>query len=340
MVRVIFILVLVTVSVSSRSQNNLFESHQPIRIDIVTNLRELFKDINPEKAKYHQGFISYLDSNGNPVIVNTKFKTRGIFRRSRENCNLPPLSIKFVDKQLDSTIFAGIDKIKLVNTCNKNRQNFLQFLYKEYLAYRIYNILTEYSFKVRVVKLVYIDINNSMPPFETGGFLIEELDALNQRKGTKTLKTQGIVQEATMRSKMDITSVFQYMIGNTDWSVPKQHNIKLVINDSTLTPIAIPYDFDFCGFVNPPYTKPPDIIPIKHVTDRYYRGFCRKPNELQPTLDLFNIKKDSIYSLLINDTLLNKKHKAAVIEYLNDFYSTINNPKQVKNEFIDNCRTE
>ncbi len=37
-------------------------------------------------------------------------------------------------------------------------------------------------------------------------------------------------------------AIFQYMIGNTGWSIPNQHNVKMLQGAST-RPIAIPYDF-------------------------------------------------------------------------------------------------
>lgn len=325
--------------IETKSQERLFDSHNIIKIDIVANLKELFRDINPEKSIQHPGYLSYIDSDGKSVNVRIKLETRGIFRRSRENCNTPPLRINFIDEDLDKTIFSKIEKLKLVNTCNRNRESFQQFIFKEYIAYRLYNLFTDFSFKVRMVKIVYVDVSNSLAPFESYGFFIEDMESLKRRTGTKSLKTLGIVQEGVDRNKMDVTSVFQFMIGNTDWSVPRQHNIKLLIRDSVLIPIAVPYDFDFCGFVNPPYTKPPEIIPIKNVTERYYRGFCRSVKELEPALNLFSDKKDAVYSLIKSDTLLNKKHKDWTIEYIDDFYSILNNPKRVKTEFIDNCRT-
>lgn len=336
---IVVLIILLSLGFETKPQERLFDSSSIIKIDIVANLKELFRDVNPEKAIHHSGFLSYIDSEGNSVNVRIKLKTRGIFRRSRENCNTPPLSIKFIDENLDKTIFAQIEKLKLVNTCNRNRETYQQFIFKEYLAYRLYNLFSEYSFKVRMVKIVYVDISNSFAPFESYGFFIEDMESLMRRTETKTLKTLGIVQEGVDRDNMDITAVFQFMIGNTDWSVPRQHNIKLLIKDSVLTPIALPYDFDFCGFVNPPYTKPPEIIPIKNVTERYYRGFCRSQRELEPTINIFNEKKDLVYGLINADTLLNKKHKEWTIRYIDEFYTILSNPKRVKTEFIDNCRT-
>lgn len=338
MLRLITISIFIVFAICSKGQERLFDNHSLIRIDIATDLRKLFADINPETAKYHNGLLTYIDAKGNSITISVKIKTRGIFRRSRDNCNLPPLLMNFKDDSLSYSYFSNIGKLKLVNVCNRKRESYQQYLVKEYLIYRIYNLLTEFSFRVRMVKILYVDINNTIAPFETLGFFIEDMESLNQRTNTKPLKTLGIIQDAVDRSKMDVTSIFQYMIGNTDWSVPKQHNIKLVVKESNLIPIAIPYDFDFCGFVNPPYTKPPEIIPISHVTERYFRGFCRSIKELEPAINNFASKKDTIFRLVQEDTILNSKSKKVLVEYLTEFFDIIENPKYIQREFIDNCR--
>jgi hypothetical protein len=337
--RMITILVFIFFAVRLSAQHSLFDKEDILNIDIVTDLRALIRDVNPENAKYHKGLLTYINSSGDNVSIAVKLKTRGIFRRSKDNCNFPPLTIKFSEDTVES-YFTNIDKLKLVNVCNWKRELFQQYLIKEYLVYKIYNLLTDYSFRVRMVKILYVDINSAISPFETFGFLIEDMNSLNRRTNSKPIKTLGIVQEATNRLHMDITAIFQYFIGNTDWSVPKQHNIKLVVSDSDLIPIAIPYDFDFCGFVNPPYTKPPEIIPILHVTQRYYRGFCRTPKELEPSLEIFQQKRPDVYSLIENDTLLRGKHKKHVLDYIDEFYRVIDSPRLLHRELIENCRKE
>jgi len=339
MIRFLTISIFVFFAAVLTAQERLFDKEEIIRIDIVTDLKNLIRDVNPETAKYHNGLLTYINHLGENVSISIKLKTRGIFRRSKENCNFPPLTVKFSPDTIDN-LFIDTDKLKLVNVCNRKRNSYQQYLAKEYLVYRMYNLLTDYSFRVRMVKIFYVDINNAIPPFETFGFFVEDMESLNRRTNSKSIKTVGIIQEAVNRSLMDITAIFQYLIGNTDWSVPRQHNIKLIVSDSDLIPIAIPYDFDFCGFVNPPYTKPPEIIPILHVTQRYYRGFCRTEKELEPALEVFRKKKEDIHRLIIADTLLTASSKKQAINYINQFYDVIDNPKLIHREFIENCRKE
>jgi len=318
------------------AQGNLFDVQSVLEIEIIGDLKELFNDVNPQNARNHDIIIYYLDSDSS-ISLSAQAMTRGIFRRNKSNCKIPPLAIKPQD--INDPIFNTSQRIKLVNPC-MNTQRAQQHIIKEYYAYRIYNILSDYSFKVRLVRIIYIDRFGKYKNFITYGILIEPVKWLAKRKNTKEIETQGIIQNATYRPVLDVMTMFQYLIGNTDWSVPKLHNIKLFYHDSLTSVIPVPYDFDFCGFVNLPYTKPPEIIPINNVRERYYRGNCRQMLELNFTIDFFKKKQPEIMNLITTDTLLTIRNKNDVLEYINMFYNTLSDPKLVKREFIDNCRNE
>ena len=88
-------------------------------------------------------------------------------------------------------------------------------------------------------------------------------------------------------------SVFQYMIGNTDWSIKALHNIKLITFDNSRRPIPIPYDFDQSGLVNASYTLPAEHLQIKSVRERVYNGYYQPMSVLKPVLNVFRKKKGS-----------------------------------------------
>lgn len=320
----------------SIAQGNIFDNQSVLEIEIIGDLKVLFNDVNPQTAKYHDIVLYYMYADSS-ISIPASAKTRGIFRRDKSNCKIPPLSIK--PEKINDPVFNTSQRLKVVNSC-MNTERAQQHLIKEYYAYRIYNILTDYSFKVRLLKIIYIDRQGNYKNFITYGILVEPVKWLASRTNTKEIETKGIIQNATYRPVLDVMTMFQYLIGNTDWSVPKLHNIKLLYHDSLASVIPIPYDFDFCGFVNPPYTKPPDIIPINDVRERYFRGNCREMFELQNTIDHFLNKKEQIYQLINTDTLLTKRNKEIVLDYIDAFYQVISDPKLVKREFKDNCRNE
>jgi hypothetical protein len=132
------------------------------------------------------------------------------------------------------------------------------------------------------------------------------------------------------------------MIGNTDWAVRNNHNIRLISSraDSTANkpPYAVPYDFDYSGLVNTDYAVPTPELGIENVTERLYRGYPRTMQELQNVLLVFNEQKEKIFSLINNFEPLSAKNKNEMVDYLDEFYKTISNPRLVQSEFIDKAR--
>ena len=168
-------------------------------------------------------------------------------------------------------------------------------------------------------------------------FLQEQPEALAHRVGGLLVKEKGGGPADLEPSAAAIFGVFQYMIGNTDWAVSALHNVELIGTDLGYVPVA--YDFDFSGAVNTRYATVDPSLPIKRVRDRIYRGYCLPEETYQPTFDLFKAKKDSIYALYkdpIGRLLLGDRAKET-LEYFDDFYATIGNPRDARREIISRC---
>lgn len=336
-----FIGVALAITVNAHGQmgaQSLFGSDEILSVTIACNLRELISDTDEKTARYHSGILSYFDADSSNVSIEIELKTRGIFRKSKENCTFPPVMVKFKGQRNDSALFSGQKKLKMVTTCRYRNPRFEQFIVKEYLAYRMYNILTDYSFRVRLLRVNFIDLQQKIRNFTTIAFFIESESDLAKRKGLTIMKNMGIHQEAVDHDVITTLSIFQYMIGNTDWSVPKLHNIKLFLKDPAKSPIAVPYDFDFCGLVDPPYTKPPENLPIKHVTERIYRGYCEAPELVEPYLNIFQKRKGQFYNLVSSNELLSPSSRRGVLRYLDEFYNILSSERSKNIEFYQNCR--
>jgi hypothetical protein len=161
-----------------------------------------------------------------------------------------------------------------------------------------------------------------------------------RRNNCEILEVKKIQQERTNRQKMNVFCVFQYMIGNTDWSVWALHNVVLLKKDPTAFPIAVPYDFDWCGMVNAPYAVPAENLPIESVRTRWYRGYCRPDAELQLALDEFKQRRDDIYRTCNGVPFLSEKDLKKTIKYMDQFFKTIENPRTVNVVFHQNCRSK
>ena len=162
-----------------------------------------------------------------------------------------------------------------------------------------------------------------------------------ERNGCEKRDKAQFLTESTDRETMTMVAAFEYMISNGDWSVPNNHNTKLIFQKNEQTvPYVVPYDFDHSGFVNAGYALPNELLGTETVTERVYRGFPRTMEELQATFDIFRKNKEAITSLLMNFPLLSSKTRKEAVEYLNEFYSTINSRKEIQSVFIDNARKQ
>jgi hypothetical protein len=151
---------------------------------------------------------------------------------------------------------------------------------------------------------------------------------------------EGLLPVHLYRPVMNPMSVFQFMIGNTDWHVPNMHNIKYITLDdkSIPSPIPVPYDFDYAGFVNTNYAVPHENIPIENIRERYFMGTCMTDEEISVVVNRFNESKDEIYDIVEQCSALQKFNVTSSISYLNDFYVIINDEKLVKKYLLANCK--
>lgn len=313
----------------------IFESDEAIELTLELDMKAVLSDIgdNPE---YHLANLIYMQ-NDEAVNIEVKIKTRGHFRKQRSVCQFPPLKFKLPKDGIENTFFSGQRKLKLVSHCSK-KELYESNLLKEYLAYKMYNIITDKSFNVQLAIINYVDIKGKYEPITKYAFFIEDDDLMAERLGGKILKAKNVHPDKTDYDQMTMLSVFQYMIANTDWSVAALHNIKLVSIDPWQAPIAVPYDFDWAGFIDAPYAVPSSNLQIKYVTDRLYRGYYRSEEQLQAVFSIFKSCKNEIIALLANFQYLDPKAKNQNIKYINSFYEIIDNEKVVKREFIDKCR--
>jgi hypothetical protein len=264
-----------------------------------------------------------------------KLRTRGIFRLKR--CTFPPIRVDLPGKKVETTPFAGHDKLKLVTHCQGN-QLFERNLLREYALYRVFNVVTDTSFRVRLAHITYIDSARS-DTVTRYGFFIEPDAVLARRLGAQVLEVDKVHDAVTDPSYMTLVAVFQYLIGNTDWSVWGRHNIAILSDTVAQQRFAVPYDFDFSGAVGAPYAVPPEQLPIRSVRERLYRGYCQPDSLLNGVLARFRVAKDSIYAAVRAVPDLPERDVKGLLDYFDDFFQAIDNRGTVQREFMRRCRT-
>ena len=327
----IFLIIILAGRVNAQQ---LFESDDLLHIKIKFNLKETIND--REVRDEHEGTLYYGEDNDSLSI---KLRVRGMTRARPTLCKFPPLRVNFKKKQVKGTLFEGQDKIKLVTHCNARNIN-EEYVLREYTVYKLYQIISDYSFRVRLCRITYIDSSGKSDDDEFYGFFIEDIDDLAASKNMEQYKGSLLNQDAFYREELDKLVFFQFMIGNLDWSVPKQHNFKLIYGEEIPTPVAVPYDFDFSGMVNTSYAKPPPEIPVATVRERNFRGFCRHPGVYEAVATEFIELKPELYNLYSSSPYLSEKSIDQSIKYLDSFYKILDNKKDFEKKIVKACRID
>ncbi len=312
-----------------------FQSDEPLEVTISAHFDELLKDREGDRQDHPARFI-YQNAEGETVSLKIEMKTRGNFRRRKTQCSFPPLFVKIEDDRQDVTMFRGLKKMKLVTHCQKS-QRYEDYILQEYLIYKAYNILTDKSFKVRLLKIKYFDEDDQDVIMERYGFMIENPNNMAERLNGQIIKSSTAKQRMLNDTVTNLMAVFNYFIANTDWSVSEMHNLKLVLTGPFAKAFPVPYDFDWSGVINARYAVPHPRYDISSIDERLYLGICHEKELFDHTFELFNQKKDSIYQLYRDADFLDEKRVQKILEFYDDFYRIINNPEEAKKEIFDQC---
>lgn len=319
---------------TSATNSPLFETEEILDLVIRGDVKSLLRD-RAEESTYHELELITQDAQSEKLVHPLKIRTRGNFRKKRANCFYPPLRLNFPKKAIPSgSIFLGQDKLKLVTPCKGDR-----YVIREYLTYKLYNLVTPYSFKARLVRVRFEDNKNGKQGDPFFAFLIEDEDVMAKRNLRMIKETNQVKPQDTQLHLFLKMAVFQFLIGNTDWSIQFRQNIKLLYTEEGKKPIPVPYDFDHAGIVNAPYALPPPELELVSTRERRYRGFCieKEQAELENTLDFYRKIKDDLYKVYTDCTLIESKYRKRTLKFLDDFYKIIDSPSKRKNAFNYPC---
>lgn len=264
-------------------------------------------------------------------------RARGNFRRA--TCYYPPIKVDLKKKKAKETIFEGQKKLKLVLPClNESDKN--DNILKELMVYKLFELVTPYHFKTRRLTIEFTDLNKKNPTVERiNGFFIEDDKKVAKRVDGKVFERY--IHPMAMDSDASIrNALFQYMIGNTDFSTAYQHNGKLLYVGKKIIPL--PYDFDMSGFINPSYAVINQTLGINNIRDRKYRGFKRDEDDFQKVREVFIAQKQAMYDLMKSYEVdfENPKEFKEAYSYIESFFEIIEDDSQFKKNILDAARTK
>ncbi len=316
----------------------LFETETVLELKLEAPLRIILRDRDDPQDQPAR--IVAAGEQGADVAIDLQVRVRGKSRKS--NCEFPPLRLDFPREQPAGSPFAGENHLKLVTYCDAN-PNFEQYVRLERQAYRVLNLLTGASLGTRLVNVTYYDTERGREIATKVGFLIEDEDRFGERAGLTPVAVERVEAARYDPAALALVEVFQYFIGNTDWSAAGGaagekccHNlVPYARADGVLVPV--PYDFDSAGIVGAPYAVPNPSLPIQNVRQRFYRGACRELAALEPVFELFVAQRAAIAELFTPATGLTEKSAARANDYIDDFYAVLGERKQTEKQLRDPC---
>jgi hypothetical protein len=314
----------------------LFRSEAPLAMTFTANVGQLRDDKkHGDKAPWRGAMLTYKGTDSALVRVPARAKVHGIWRL--KNCEFPPIRLNFAGKDTKNTVFDQVDKPKLTNYC-RDTDAYEQYVLQELQLYRIYQVLTPTSHRVRLLRLTYADSGSGKTEAVRYGFLIEDPDQMAARLGGKLTKLKGAGIGDFDETTQAVVYLFQYLIGNTDFSFNQLHNGEIIaLPDGRNLPVA--YDFDFAGAVNTRYATPDPQVKIRRVRDRKFRGYCQLNPEFVKAIPIFQQKKDAIYALYTDEVgrLMDPVVVRETLDYFNEFYDAIGDQGKADRVIFRDC---
>ena len=320
----------------SAAAERFFAEATPIAVTIVANLGRLRGD-KEDDAPWRSATLRWDEGDGRQAELPARLRTRGLWRL--RNCHFPPLRLDLPRGAARETRFAGLDRPKIVTHCRDDDRGD-EYLLRELQLYRIHRLLTPLSHRARLLRVTWVDSASGRPATTRWAILLEEPEALARRLGGHIVDSQGATADDLDPATTTIAGLFQYLAGNSDWSVSALHNMELVATaNARLHPV--PYDFDFSGMVEAFYATPPPQLPIRSVRERIFRGYCVPDEEFARAFALFQERRPAIEALYADEIgrLLDRRSTARALEYLDEFYRTIGDPRRARREIVEACRT-
>lgn len=316
---------------SPKSIFDILSEYRSLHAVIETDIKELKSDTEDEQ--WQPAVFKVLEGDSIALRLDVQVAARGNMRK--KTCEFPPVKIRFYKEKPENDSIGDINTLKLVTGC-KNSPRSEEWVQREYLMYELYNIITDQSFRVKSASIRFEDTKKEGRYMESFSFFIESQQELAARLDGRIMKPRVGSTRRLDSVSYDRMTMFEYMIGNTDWSVHARHNIKLIFLAQTNKPVAIPYDFDYAGAVNTDYATP-NYYPIDNVRDRYYLGECRSETHYTEIFDFYLSKEKELLAHCEQADYLPEHAKKDIIKYFDNFFDVLRNPKSARYNITVNC---
>jgi hypothetical protein len=314
----------------------LFSSFEPIEITITADFKSVQRDRDVDSKTLYPGTLAIVTDGAAGPPIPIQLRTRGHVRRSTRVCEFAPLRLEFPKAGVKGTVFAGLDFVRLGTHC-QSEGVYQQYTLKEYLANRLLLTLTPRALRARLARVTYADTDAGRKPYTRLGIFFEDADDMAKRVEARELPVPRQVFSAVDQPSLLFMSLFQYMIGNTDYSIFTLHNV-VMLDDAKGVRYVAPYDFDYSGLVYAHYAAPAKGLGLASVRDRMYRGPCKTEAEVAQALQPFREKQAELLALPASLPDFDDGHRRNAEKYLNEFFDLVGRPDRLRKVFVTDCK--
>ncbi len=298
------------------------------KITINTNVKRLIR--KSLKEEYQEATLQVIEpESGKTNLFKGRIRARGNHRK--KVCNIPPVKFDFPKKTLDSLGLLKNDKLKFVFPCRENHRS-QELLYKEFFLYELYKFIDTNSIIVKLMDVEFREKDEEKLKFN--GFLIEDEDEYARRKNAIVIENGRINPSRLHRSSFLKMLFFQYMIANTDWTVANRHNLELVKLPGIDKVVALPYDFDYSGFVGQEYAVPHESLPIDEVTDRYFFNYKIREHEFYEMVRFYESIEEDVYRICDEATYMKPRTINSNKAFFRKFFELLERPERLKEDIM------
>lgn len=277
-----------------------------------------------ESVRMNEDFIDATLTEGT-TTHNLEVRVRGRFRRT--TCAMPPLKLKFDKQWLRAAGLNRHNDFKLVTHCTQDQAG-QEALLREQLAYELYaTIAGEAALRTELVKVTYVNTVDGSTE-SSYAILIEDIDDLEDRLAAH--KLDNIYGTSYDRfTNAEVVSLFQYMIGNTDYSLAMGRNVKLVEGENEEV-TAVPYDFDFSGLVSASYMRLRTDLGQDSPHDRIWIWELNEEPQLEAATQHFLDLEEQLLDQVDNYNELSNGSRREIKNFLKGFFRDLDHNRVTK----------
>jgi hypothetical protein len=323
----------------------LFSSHDVLEMSLSVDFDALCRPNEVEGCKYSATSMTLVGEDGSTQLLPVEIRVRGGWRARKSHCDVPPLFVRFTSDTTEDTPFAGQGMLPLTTHCRSRLEprlnsasgkDYEQYVLREYMGYRLYNLITDRSLRVRQVRINYRLPGSDEEMVSRYAFFTEHFDDMAARHEARAMYDKSFDEQRVDLASTDQVALFNFMIGNTDASIVRERNVVLIVTEEGQQ-YPVPYDLDMSGLVDAEYNGVSPRLDFRDPKQRYYLGFCHPGVDFDSLFQQFGAQQQYIIAMFDDIQGMSWSSRKQSRSYLNKFFKLLDSSEHRQEKIIEAC---